>query len=205
MRAFSRCLFALSFVGVILAAPSAQAATMYTYSGNNFSIFTGTAFDRTMSISGSFTMSDALPANQTISFFSPLSFSFSDGVGTITNLDVGLVIFQRVTTDNSGNISGWDFQVSAGDFTIPGQQTNTIISGSNTGDFGELTTCTARSSIGTCTATDGQFGISPSISSGTWSSALVPTPLPAALPLFATGLGALGLLGWRRKKKTQAA
>jgi hypothetical protein len=26
------------------------------------------------------------------------------------------------------------------------------------------------------------------------------TPLPAALPLFATGLGALGLLGWRRKR-----
>jgi hypothetical protein len=30
------------------------------------------------------------------------------------------------------------------------------------------------------------------------------TPLPAALPLFATALGALGLLGWRRKKKTVA-
>jgi hypothetical protein len=29
-------------------------------------------------------------------------------------------------------------------------------------------------------------------------------PLPAALPLFATGLGALGLLGWRRKKKATA-
>ena len=27
------------------------------------------------------------------------------------------------------------------------------------------------------------------------------TPLPTALPLFATGLGALGLLGWRRKRK----
>jgi hypothetical protein len=26
------------------------------------------------------------------------------------------------------------------------------------------------------------------------------TPLPAALPLFASGLGALGLLGWRRKR-----
>jgi hypothetical protein len=31
------------------------------------------------------------------------------------------------------------------------------------------------------------------------------TPLPAALPLFATGLGALGLLGWRRKRKAQVA
>ena len=33
---------------------------------------------------------------------------------------------------------------------------------------------------------------------------LVPTPLPAALPLFASGLGALGLLGWRRKRKSAA-
>lgn len=29
-------------------------------------------------------------------------------------------------------------------------------------------------------------------------------PLPAALPLFASGLGALGLLGWRRKRKNAA-
>jgi hypothetical protein len=27
------------------------------------------------------------------------------------------------------------------------------------------------------------------------------TPIPAALPLFATGLGGLGLIGWRRKRK----
>jgi hypothetical protein len=30
------------------------------------------------------------------------------------------------------------------------------------------------------------------------------TPLPAALPLFAPGLGAMGLIGWRRKRKAQA-
>ena len=29
-------------------------------------------------------------------------------------------------------------------------------------------------------------------------------PLPAALPLFASGIGAMGLLGWRRKKKAAA-
>jgi hypothetical protein len=31
------------------------------------------------------------------------------------------------------------------------------------------------------------------------------TPLPAAFPLFATGLGALGLFGWRRRRKAVAA
>jgi hypothetical protein len=31
------------------------------------------------------------------------------------------------------------------------------------------------------------------------------TPLPATLPLFAGGLGALGLFGWRRKRKNSAA
>jgi len=35
-------------------------------------------------------------------------------------------------------------------------------------------------------------------------SAVSATPLPAALPLFATGLGAMGLLGWRRKRKSAA-
>jgi hypothetical protein len=31
-----------------------------------------------------------------------------------------------------------------------------------------------------------------------------PTPLPGTLPLFATGLGAFGLLSWRRKRKAIA-
>jgi PEP-CTERM motif-containing protein len=50
--------------------------------------------------------------------------------------------------------------------------------------------------LGVVTGTTGfitAFSVSPS-----------PVPLPAAWPLFATGLGALGLLGWRRKKKLAA-
>lgn len=31
------------------------------------------------------------------------------------------------------------------------------------------------------------------------------TPLPAAFPLFASGLGVMGLFGWRRKRKNSAA
>jgi hypothetical protein len=36
-------------------------------------------------------------------------------------------------------------------------------------------------------------------------AAIAPTPLPATFPLFATGLGALGLLSWRRKRKALSA
>jgi hypothetical protein len=34
---------------------------------------------------------------------------------------------------------------------------------------------------------------------GTWEI-VAPAPLPATLPLFATGLAALALFGWRRKR-----
>ncbi len=42
-----------------------------------------------------------------------------------------------------------------------------------------------------------------SISSATSEGGI--TPIPGALPLFASGLGALGLLGWRRKRKPVSA
>ena len=71
-------------------------------------------------------------------------------------------------------------------------------------------------------ATIASLGLIPGTYTWTWGAAAAPTldgpalnsftvqivaptvPLPGALPLFATGLGALGLLGWRRKRKAQA-
>jgi hypothetical protein len=52
--------------------------------------------------------------------------------------------------------------------------------------------------------TDIVGGATPPTFNGAFSLDGVETPLPAALPLFATGLGALGLLGWRRKRKQVA-
>lgn len=45
-------------------------------------------------------------------------------------------------------------------------------------------------------------------STGNWRyeiSGVTPVPVPAALPLLAFGLGALGFAGWRRKRKAAAA
>jgi hypothetical protein len=49
------------------------------------------------------------------------------------------------------------------------------------------------------TVSNGNFVVSEFVMDATLT-----TLLPAALPLFATGLDALGLLGWRRKRKTTA-
>jgi hypothetical protein len=48
-------------------------------------------------------------------------------------------------------------------------------------------------------------GLDPTASITLNGTGVSATPLPAALPLFASGLGALGLLGWRRKRKNAAA
>ena len=60
---------------------------------------------------------------------------------------------------------------------------------------------------------DGQlfsaFGTTPTLQNAAFlaleTSDVAQTPIPGALPLFASGLGALGLFAYRRKKKAQAA
>jgi hypothetical protein len=48
------------------------------------------------------------------------------------------------------------------------------------------------------------FGKGEGISGSIEQLSLVETPLPAALPLYATGLGVMGFIGWRRRRKTTA-
>ena len=52
---------------------------------------------------------------------------------------------------------------------------------------------------------DATLVVNGTIVSGSQFEGIANTPLPAALPLFATGLGALGLFGWRRKRQNAAA
>jgi hypothetical protein len=57
-----------------------------------------------------------------------------------------------------------------------------------------------------CHASGSIVAFNAPVTVGTWDTTIaVATPLPATFPLFVTGLGAIGLLGWCRKRKTTAA
>jgi hypothetical protein len=95
-------------------------------------------------------------------------------------------------TCRAANGQGFDFHVTGFTGLISGDQFNgqdiffaaDIYQGGCTGDY--------------CT---GAVGATQSLQGGNQGS----TPLPAALPLFASGVGAVGFLTWRRKQKAQAA
>jgi hypothetical protein len=194
---------------------NARANTVYSYTGNDYTVTSdGTppsgAYDTTMSISGSFTLASPLSANLPVTDLTPnvLSFSFFDGRNTITNLnqDPSLTSF-TVTTDATGRIDQWLLELNTPQPAIDGAISYTMNS--------EYFSGSAQDAVFTAQCVT---SISPScaerlsdfaevLTRGNWIATTVPsaTPLPGALPLFATGLGALGLLGWRRKRKAVAS
>src|SRR5262245_9922474 len=129
------------------------------------------------------------------------------------NLDLLTPYTVAITSPASG------FQVGpAGDNTPFGSFTNTITcpgcgpgaSNANPGPLKFSVTDLFGISIGDFTANIGGYFFSADVQGplgGTGniaSNGLTQTPLPAALPLFASGLGGMGLFGWWRKRKTKA-
>jgi hypothetical protein len=120
-------------------------------------------------------------ADQTSQFIIRLgvtSITFSTSGGPVTE---SLAEFNGF---NSYNDPGPYENDLVGLFFIPVDATSAVISGT----FGN-SQASSSAGVNLCLGGDG---------------CVAATPLPAALPLFATGLGALGLLGWRRKRKAAA-
>ena len=171
---------------------SPAAAATYNYTGLLFTTTFGT-YTQSDRVTGSVTFAAPLaPSIGTILIpvsETPTAFSFSDGVQTITNLSVfGTPVFQ-FTTDATGAIIRWNVDI----FSNTTNNIETYYYASQDQDDG-------HNQQGPILA----YGVIVDPLYGVWTSASSTTPLPTALPLFATGLGALGLLGWRRKRKNAA-
>jgi hypothetical protein len=214
-QSFRRLGIVVSVLSAICSSP-ASAATIYTYTGHLFTFVSDSpvipgSYDTAMSVTGSFTVASPLPASLSLQDISAdlLDFSFSDGRNTLTQVNAQSTFF-FVSADASGAITGWNIEiVSPAALTLGiNDEIDTLFippgNFNSTGDSAAIFDCTQLGMANTkCVASDGEDDAGTGGVAGTWSAAAV-TPLPGALPLFATGLGAMGLLGWRRKRKASA-
>jgi hypothetical protein len=161
----------------------------YTYTGNPFTtIDAPDSCPSQCSIDGSVTFAQALPANlNSMATFTPLSYSFTDGLITITqnNAATGSV-FDYFQTDASGMIIGWDiFLESANNQALITTTLGTPLDLS--ADFN--------------TFGDGFNTDEP----GTWTSSASVVPEPESIVLFSSGLaGLIGHLAQRRRNGAPA-
>jgi hypothetical protein len=162
-------------------AVSARADVVYSYTGVAFTTVSG-SYTTSMKVTGSIDLTSALGANFGPATVTPNSFSFSDGLQTITNTTPSVSSFFVLQTGFFGNINFWQIVLAI----LLGEVVDEIVV-TLSGDHAEFVPSQAFNNT-----------------AGSWSAPVSTVPLPTTLPLFATGLGALGLLGWRRKKKALA-
>jgi hypothetical protein len=98
----------LSFPAIFILTVPLMAASIYTYTGNDFTTATGPVLTPGDSITGSFTVATPLAANLDEVSITPVSFSFTDGadVFSSTNPNIGVCScspsFADISTDASG-------------------------------------------------------------------------------------------------------
>jgi len=166
-----------------------------------------------MKVSGAFQLPDALGNNLAGARITPSSFSFTDGVNTIT--DAGMAgdpllynVDFRIHTDSNGDITSWaiyldfgpagtpfypDTLANIGDKLVRIHTTGDLFA--TAWDIGTVFTCTAINPDSSC-ITDMEYG-DITYSPGTWVVSSV--PIPAAVWLFGSGL--FGLVGISRQLK----
>ena len=115
----------------------------------------------------------------------------------------------RLTFGDDRNGSNWSYQDPLGFFDLPGGEyllavgaadltLRDAVAGSSSGS----PTCSDYS--GTCQAV-GSYLIDIYGGDVTDNAVLIPNPIPAALPLFASALGFMGFAGWKRRRNALAA
>jgi hypothetical protein len=195
-----RVLLVCSLFAIVLATP-ARADTTYTYTGNPFTLVqpgdscvNGVGECR---LTGSFTVSGTGVGPNLVNPVAlfPTSFSFTDGVNTLTNLNFAANGSQKFiigSTDANGTPTSWEI------FLLDGPGTGSFgfdsIGGNLTGGCGPASTVDYSGAPQNCQITNDAANF---YDQGTWTvSSTGGTPMsePSSLMLLGTGL-LLGLAG----------
>jgi hypothetical protein len=176
---FNKSTILFCFAASTLALPMMASPVTYTYTGNDFQTASG-LYSTSDFVSGFFTLASALGDNVVDDSITPASYSFSDGVQTISSASPPTDVTFDISTDASGNINGWFINL---EFLSP---------------FDEISTQTTpnQEDFGIFGGGEGlEFG-----DEGTWvmsGGGTSQVPEPGYLGLLGVGLVTIGLL--RRK------
>ena len=185
-------------------ADTARADTQYSYTGDDFTSWTSTACQPACQITGSLTLTAPLLPGLNFADVTPLSYSFTDGITTWTDINAPGGIFE-FSTDAIGNITLWigslaktqdPSQCDGGSADLRFLKFESTSSFAfNSGNA----ICTTETSVSELYHAENK-------SSGMWTVSTVggiPVPEPGTFVLLSAGLA--GMLCFRRRRKIAAA
>ena len=223
-----RFLIGAAALTVALGAGGQAQAAIVTYTGSDNAV--SSLAQMTNSVAAETAFSAAVSGASTITFETSLPSGVNVSGGSITNTSgcgalcgfnttPGGQFFYLLDTANADATFTFSTPIDAFGLYITGLQTDIVPQETLTFSDGSQQTIDIPTATGGGGAFVGFTDFGKSIVSVTYDntndivalddvqfgSALTPTPLPAALPLFATGLGVMGWLGRRRKRNNTAA